>query len=226
MIGGVVAVIVIYLLINVALLSLLPLGDLARSTLPAADAAGILAGPGGHLIITILSLVSLPPMLNAIIMIGTRILFAMGRDGLFWRKTATIGAGGTPTMATLVTTAVAVGRHLTGTFQRSSPSPRSSWPRLLRLLPRADRPAAARARARRVRSARGATRGRQRSWSWAPPRSSSASCWETPRWRQWRRRPPGAPSRPSKVCRTALSIHASRHRSTRTSPNVGSARRE
>ncbi len=118
MIGGVVAVIVIYLLINVALLSLLPLGDLARSTLPAADAAGVLVGPSGHLIITVLSLISLPPMLNAIIMIGTRILFAMGRDGLFWRKTATIGAGGTPTVAMLVTTAVAVAGIITGTFQR------------------------------------------------------------------------------------------------------------
>ncbi len=34
MIGGVAAVIVVYLLVNVALLMVLPLGDLARSTLP------------------------------------------------------------------------------------------------------------------------------------------------------------------------------------------------
>jgi APA family basic amino acid/polyamine antiporter len=118
MIGGVGAVIVVYLLVNVALLTLLPLGDLARSTLPAADAARVVAGPSGHLIITVLSLISLPPMLNAIIMIGTRIIFAMGRDGLFWRKTAAIGAGGTPTVATLVTTAIAVVGILSGTFQR------------------------------------------------------------------------------------------------------------
>ena len=118
MIGGVLAVIVVYLLVNLALLSLLPLDDLARSTLPAADAAGVLVGPGGHLIITILSLISLPPMLNAVVMIGTRILFAMGRDGLLWRKTATIGAGGTPTVATLLTTAVAVAGIISGTFQR------------------------------------------------------------------------------------------------------------
>jgi APA family basic amino acid/polyamine antiporter len=118
MIGGVVAVIVVYLLVNVALLSLLPLGDLAQSTLPAADAARVLAGPSGHLIITVLSLISLPPMLNAIVMIGTRILFAMGRDGLLWRRTAVIGAGGTPTTAMLVTTAVAVVGIVSGTFQR------------------------------------------------------------------------------------------------------------
>src|SRR3954466_3855719 len=118
MIGGVIAVIVVYLLVNLALLALLPLGDLARSALPAADAAGVLAGPSGHLIITVLSLISLPPMLNAILMIGTRILFAMGRDGLFWRRTATVGSGGTPTVATLVTTAVAVVGIISGTFQR------------------------------------------------------------------------------------------------------------
>ena len=118
MVGGVAAVIVVYLLVNLALLSLLPLDTLARSTLPAADAAGVLAGPAGHLIITSLSLISLPPMLNAIMMIGPRILFAMGRDGLLWRKTATVGAGGTPTVATLLTTTVAVVGIVSGTFQR------------------------------------------------------------------------------------------------------------
>jgi APA family basic amino acid/polyamine antiporter len=118
MIGGVAAVIVVYMLVNMALLWVLPLGDLARSVLPAADAAGVIAGPAGQTIITVLSLVSLPPMLNAIVMIGTRILFAMGRDGLMWRHAATVGAGGTPTTATIVTTAVALIGIVTGTFQR------------------------------------------------------------------------------------------------------------
>ena len=118
MIGGVAAVIVVYLLVNVALLYVLPLGDLARSTFPAADAAKALVGAGGDRIIAALSVISLPPMLNAILMIGTRILFAMGRDGLLWRRAATVGAGGTPTIATLVTTGVAVVGILSGTFQR------------------------------------------------------------------------------------------------------------
>jgi len=118
MIGGVAAVIVVYMLVNMALLWLLPLGDLAASTLPAADAAGVIAGPAGQAIITGLSLISLPPMLNAIVMIGTRILFAMGRDGLLWRRAATVDAGGTPTIATLVTTMVALLGIVTGTFAR------------------------------------------------------------------------------------------------------------
>jgi basic amino acid/polyamine antiporter, APA family len=118
MIGGVAAVIVVYLLVNVALLSVLPIRDLARSTLPAADAAQILLGGRGREIITILSLVSLPPMLNAILMIGTRILFAMGRDGLLWRRAASVTARGTPAAAMLATTLVALALIATGTFQR------------------------------------------------------------------------------------------------------------
>ena len=118
MIGGVAAVIVVYLLVNVALLSVLPLADLAHSTLPAADAAQILLGERGRIVITILSIVSLPPMLNAILMIGTRILFAMGRDGLLSRRTAAVTGGGTPAVAMLATTTVALALIATGTFQR------------------------------------------------------------------------------------------------------------
>jgi basic amino acid/polyamine antiporter, APA family len=118
MIGGVVAVIVVYLLVNIALLRVMPLADLARSTLPAADAAQILMGGRGRQIITILSIVSLPPMMNAILMIGTRILFAMGRDGLLWRRAAFVTTGGTPAVAMLTTTVVALALVATGTFQR------------------------------------------------------------------------------------------------------------
>jgi APA family basic amino acid/polyamine antiporter len=118
MIGGVAAVIVVYLLVNVALLTVLPVGDLAASTLPAADAAQILLGGRGREIITILSIVSLPPMLNAILMIGTRILFAMGRDGLLWRRAASVTPRGTPAAAMLATTVVALALIATGTFQR------------------------------------------------------------------------------------------------------------
>jgi amino acid transporter len=118
MIGGVASVIVVYLLVNLALLSALPIPDLARSTLPAADAAQILLGSRGRQVITVLSLVSLPPLLNAIMMIGTRILYAMGRDGLLWRRTANVSAAGAPVAATVVTTAVAVALIATGTFQK------------------------------------------------------------------------------------------------------------
>jgi APA family basic amino acid/polyamine antiporter len=117
MIGGVVSVIAVYLLVNLALLAVLSIPDLAKSTLPGADAAAIIAGDRGKQILTVLSVISLLPLLNAILMIGTRILFAMGRDGLVSRRTASVNAGGTPDIATLVTTGVAVILIATGTFQ-------------------------------------------------------------------------------------------------------------
>lgn len=118
MIGGVVTVLVVYALVNLALLAVLPVGDMAASKLPAATAAERLVGAGGRQVITILSLVSMLPLLNAIMMIGTRILFALGRDRLLWSGTDQVNAGGTPGVATLVTTAVAVALIVTGTFER------------------------------------------------------------------------------------------------------------
>jgi len=118
MIGGVAAVIVIYLLVNLALLRALSIPALAHATLPAADAAQVIAGERGRRIITVLSLISLPPLLNAIMMIGPRILFAMGRDGFLPRGAARVNDGGTPTVAMVGTTAVALALIATGTFQR------------------------------------------------------------------------------------------------------------
>jgi APA family basic amino acid/polyamine antiporter len=118
MVGGLVSVLVVYLLVNLALLAVLPMSELAKSTLPGADAAALLAGERGKQVITALSLLSLLPLLNAILMIGTRILYGMGRDGLVLARTASVNAGGTPGVAMLVTTGVAVLLIASGTFQQ------------------------------------------------------------------------------------------------------------
>jgi APA family basic amino acid/polyamine antiporter len=118
MIGGVLSVIGIYVLVNIALLKVLPMSELSGTTLPAADAAKIIAGAHGRDLITILSVISLVPLLNAVMMMGARVVFAMGRDGLFWSRTSTVNARGTPDVATLLTTVVALGLIATGTFQR------------------------------------------------------------------------------------------------------------
>jgi APA family basic amino acid/polyamine antiporter len=118
MVGGVASVIVVYLLVNLALLAVLPMSELAQATLPGANAAAIVAGDRGKQFITALSVVSLLPLLNAIIMIGTRILFAMGRDGFMPAGTASVNPGGTPDVATVATTGVAVVLVASGTFQQ------------------------------------------------------------------------------------------------------------
>jgi APA family basic amino acid/polyamine antiporter len=118
MIGGVLSVIGIYLLVNIALLKVLPMSELSSATLPAADAARVIAGAHGRNLIILLSVISLVPLLNAITMMGTRVIFALGRDKLFWSRTSTVNRRGTPDTATLLTAAVAVGLIATGTFQR------------------------------------------------------------------------------------------------------------
>jgi len=118
MIGGVLSVIAIYLLVNVALLKVLPMSELAGATLPAADAARVMVGAYGRNLITLLSVISLIPLLNAIMMMGTRVIFALGRDQLFWSRASTVNRRGTPDTATLLTAAVAVGLIATGTFQQ------------------------------------------------------------------------------------------------------------
>jgi APA family basic amino acid/polyamine antiporter len=118
MIGGVLSVIGIYLLVNIALLKVLPISELSGATLPAADAARLIAGPQGRNFIIMLSVLSLVPLLNAVAMMGTRVIFAMGRDQLFWLRASTVNPRGTPDTATLLTAAVAGGLIATGTFQR------------------------------------------------------------------------------------------------------------
>src|SRR6266545_8375998 len=118
MIGGVLSVMGIYLLVNIALLKVLPMSELSGATLPAADAANIISGAHGRDLITILSVISLVPLLNAVMMMGTRVVFAMGRDRLFWPRASTVNAGGTPGTAMFLTAAISLGLIATGTFQR------------------------------------------------------------------------------------------------------------
>ena len=117
MIGGVAVVIFIYMLVNAALVYVLPLGELAGSKLPAAAAAQRLFGESSGTLITILSLISLPPMINAVMLCAPRILFAMARGGLFPRRMSEVSKRGNPDWALLLTLAVAVTLAASGTFR-------------------------------------------------------------------------------------------------------------
>jgi basic amino acid/polyamine antiporter, APA family len=117
LIGGVVAVTGVYLLVNVALLKVLPLEAMAASTLPLADAAARLFGPFSAQLITALALLSSIGLVNTVIMCAPRILFGLSRDGLFLPIFARVNAGGTPDAALLLTTAVTATLILCGDFQ-------------------------------------------------------------------------------------------------------------
>jgi len=103
LIGGVLAVIAIYLLINAALLRVLPLPELAASTLPLADAAEHLFGTVGGQLITAVALLSVLGLINTSILSAPRVLYALAREGLFLPAATQVSAGGTPGVALLLT---------------------------------------------------------------------------------------------------------------------------
>jgi basic amino acid/polyamine antiporter, APA family len=116
--AGVLSVIGIYLLVNFALLYVLPLHQLAASKLAAADAMRVVFGARGGQIVTGLALLSIIAIVNAILMFTPRTLYALGRDGLFSAKAVAVNEGGTPVVALAVTVLMAVILISLGTFEK------------------------------------------------------------------------------------------------------------
>jgi APA family basic amino acid/polyamine antiporter len=116
LIGGVLAVIGLYTLFNLALLRVLPLPVIAVSSLPVADAAALLFGAFGGQAITVLALLSLAGLINASIMGAPRILYGLSRDRLFSSLVDRVNRGGTPTVALLLTSLAAALLVVCGDF--------------------------------------------------------------------------------------------------------------
>lgn len=106
--GGVISVIVIYLLVNVALLYVLPLSEMAGKDFAAGAAAEVIFGSHGDTVFRVLTIVSMISAINAYHLMSTRVLFAISRDGLFMKAGAHVNEGGTPTVALLLSVIVAV----------------------------------------------------------------------------------------------------------------------
>lgn len=116
-IGGTVLVAAMYVIINVAMLRVLPLPVMAASQLPAADAARVVLPRGGAELVTVISLMTVLSLINAIMLMTPRILLAIGRDGFFTKKAALVSAGGTPRVALAVTSLGAATLIMSGTFE-------------------------------------------------------------------------------------------------------------
>jgi basic amino acid/polyamine antiporter, APA family len=115
-IGGVLACIAIFLLVNAALLHVLPMSQLSASQVPAADAATLLFGSHGGQFILIVSLITVVSTINALLMITPRISFAMSRDGLLPQWMTSVNSGGTPARALLAGALVVIALVLSGSF--------------------------------------------------------------------------------------------------------------
>jgi len=102
MIGGVISVIVIYVLVNVALLYVLPMSQLVGKEFAAGEAAKVLFGRYGDPIFRWLTILSMLSAVNACHLMNTRVLFAMARDRLFLKRAAVVNEGGTPTLSLFI----------------------------------------------------------------------------------------------------------------------------
>ncbi|HME40072.1 MAG TPA: APC family permease [Steroidobacteraceae bacterium] len=118
LIGGTLLVAALYVIINIAFLRVLPLPVLAASELPAADAARLVLPRGGAALVTVISLLTVLSIINATLLMGPRILLAIGRDGFFTQKATLVSDGGTPRVALGVTSVGAVALIMSGTFEQ------------------------------------------------------------------------------------------------------------
>jgi APA family basic amino acid/polyamine antiporter len=106
--GSVFSIMGIYLLINAAVLYVLPLNQIAGNKFSLGTAANHIFGHYGDPIIRSIMIVSLLSCMNANQLFCSRTLYAMSCDGLFFRQAAKVNAGGTPTIALLLSTIVGV----------------------------------------------------------------------------------------------------------------------
>ncbi len=88
LVAGVIIVVVVYLLANVAYVRTLGVSGLAQSSAPAADAVSAVLGSRGRSIIAAGIAVSTFGFLNLVILVSPRVYQAMARDGLFFPRLA------------------------------------------------------------------------------------------------------------------------------------------
>jgi APA family basic amino acid/polyamine antiporter len=115
--GSVISIMGIYLLLNAALLYVLPMSKISGDIFPLGAAANAVFGRYGDVVIRSIMIVSMLSCINACQMFCTRILYAMSVDGLFFRRASRVNKGGTPVIALLLSTIVGI-IFVLGSFER------------------------------------------------------------------------------------------------------------
>lgn len=102
------SIFVIYMLVNAAVLYVLPMHEIAGNKFSVGLAAERVFGRNGDLIFRSIMIVALFSSLNALHLMGARVLYAMSRDGLFFQSVRRVNSGGTPTLALFLSALVGV----------------------------------------------------------------------------------------------------------------------
>lgn len=119
-VSGIFAVMVLYVLINIAFLKVLPLQTLANlkdNEIAASEMSKMVFGNAGNFLISLLILVSALGSLNGIVITYSRMYYKMSVDGMFFRKASVIHPRyETPFMALIYAMVVSCLLVFSGTF--------------------------------------------------------------------------------------------------------------
>jgi APA family basic amino acid/polyamine antiporter len=117
LIAGTVAVVLIYVLVNVAYLRALGHAGLAATTTPAADTAHRMLGGIGDTAISLAIAISTFGFLNLTVLAPTRVYWAMAADGVFYKRMAVLHPRfRTPVLAILTQSLWGILLALTGSY--------------------------------------------------------------------------------------------------------------
>lgn len=105
---GVGIVIAVYLLINVAVLRMLPMSDIMGAELAVARAVEAVFGSLAETLVTAFVTGFMIVGINLGYMFAARVIYAMSTDGLFFRQCRRVNRGGTPTVALVASLAATV----------------------------------------------------------------------------------------------------------------------
>jgi APA family basic amino acid/polyamine antiporter len=116
---GTAALIGIYVFANLGYIAALGPDGVANSTRVAASAVSVVMGAGVAKLVTITILISMFSAANSIILTGTRVFYAMAKDGLFFKPLAKLHPRfGTPAFAVIAASTWSAVLAASGTFEQ------------------------------------------------------------------------------------------------------------
>ena len=118
MFGGVASVFIIYMLLVTCYLYVIGIDGVAADNFPAGQVASAIFGDIGGVVIRLIVIVTGLSAVPPIILMASRVPYAMTSDGLFPRRGAVVNDGGTPTVTLAVSALLTLGFILSGTFSQ------------------------------------------------------------------------------------------------------------
>jgi APA family basic amino acid/polyamine antiporter len=106
--GSLFSIVLIYLLVNAAVLYVLPMQEIAGNNFSLGLAAERVFGHHSDFIFRSIMVLALFSSLNALHLMAARVIYAMSRDGLFFGAVSRVNKGGTPTVGLLLSAIVGV----------------------------------------------------------------------------------------------------------------------